>query len=340
MASLHKLIGLSADIVECVTSFLEQPHCDWDDTTIMSTLRSIVTEELWGGYRIEMSLLDPDFVMSMDNSRSSGFEIVHDRKDSELFRTASYKVPLIMIAPGEREQGWACSEEMAHGVEVGHLLRCVSVMRVGNDNNVWWGRHLAPPLRSEVGDYLAFMFVLGREGERKKKYLFPPLKVMQRYTTPTGEYSWFGLDVPQHREFETLRGEAAKYEKQYNNPTDESIKPVIDTTHEDAYEKARRDDLIFRVEAWLEDLSIEDSQEVGRRRGRRGGRGRGRGGRDRNLYDPEEKPQAQERKGRQRDNQAATGLKPRQTAGRQILKKTTSPEKPAVRQILKRQVDP
>ncbi|KAK8122045.1 hypothetical protein PG984_010715 [Apiospora sp. TS-2023a] len=284
-----------------------------------------------------MSSLDPDFVMSYENSSSNGFEIVHDEQDDELFRNASYKVPLITIAPGEREQDWACPPELAHGVQIEHLLRCVSVMRVGNNSGAWWGRYLSPPLRSDAGDYLAFMFVLGREGERKRKYVFPPLKVLDRYTTFTGEHSWVGLDVPQHRDFKTLRAEMAKYEKQYNDPNGEPIKSVAEQAYE-AVEKAHNEDLIFRVEAWLETLSIEDSQEVGRRRGRRGGRGRGRGGRDRNLYDPEEKPQTQERKGTQRDKPATTGMRLRQTAGRQILKK--SPEKPVVRQILKRQVDP
>lgn len=339
MASLHKVISLSEDIVECVTSFLAQPHCDLGEATILSTIRSIVAEELWGGYRIEMSSLDPDFVMSYGNSMINGFEIVHDEKDLKLFKNASYKVPLITIAPGEREQDWSCPEELAHGLEIEHLLRCVSVMRVGNNSDAWWGRHLAPPLRSEAGDYLAFMFVLGREGERQKKYLFPPKKVLECHITPAGVRSWVGLDVPQHRDFETLQGEMAKFEKQYNDPAEAPTKPVADKTQEEAYEMAHREDLIFRVEAWLQNLSIEDSQEVGRRRGSRGGRGRGRGGRDRVLFDPEKKLQPQERKERQRNSQPVNGLKLRQTAGRQMVKKSTSPEKPVVRQILKRQVD-
>lgn len=333
MASMRRLISISDDIVNCVTSFLEQPHCDRGNVTIMSTIYRIVTEELWGGYRVEMSSLDPNFVMSHENSSINGFEIVHDEQDVELFKNASYKVPLITIAPGEREHDWACPVELAHGLQVEHMLRCVSVMRVGRDSRAWWERHLSPPLRPEVGEYVAFMFVLGREGEEKRKYLFPPLKVLEHHTAPTGEHNWVGLDVPQHRDFATLRAEMAKYEKQYNDPVEDSISEKI---HEDAYEKAHREDLIFRVESWLENLSIENNQEVGRCRGRRGGRG----GRDRNLYDPEEKPQTHERKVNQRDSKTAAGSRLRQTAGRQILKRnTTSPEKPVVRQILKRQVN-
>ncbi|KAK8061455.1 hypothetical protein PG994_007821 [Apiospora phragmitis] len=337
MAGSHQINDLPAEFVQCINSFLEQPHSDWngwDDATVMSTIRSIVVDELWGGYHIEMSSLDPGFVMSYDNSSNSGYEILHDEQDADLFKNASYKVPMITIAPGECEQDWAMPADEAHGLGIDCLLRCISVLRVGNNSGVWWGRYINPPLRSEVGDYLAFMFVLGRENEEKQKYFFPPLKVLQRSITPTGEDSWIGFDVPQKRELEALRIEMAEYERKYNESVEESAKFGMEKARDEEAQRAHKEDMIFRVEAWLESLSIEDDQE-GRRRGRRGGRGRARG-RDRSLYDPEEKPRNQERNWRQRDGQTTTGLKARQPTTRQILKRNASPEKPVVRQILKR----
>ncbi|KAK8043669.1 hypothetical protein PG993_006099 [Apiospora rasikravindrae] len=343
MAGSHQTNDLPAEFVQRMESFLEQPHSDWGDATILSTIRSIVADELWGGYHVEMSALDPGFVMSYSNSRNSGFEIAHDEEDADLFRNASYKVPLITVTPGEREQDWAMPQEETHGLTINRLLRCVSVMRVGNDSGVWWGRYIYPPLRSEEGDYLAIMFVLGREGEKRKmKYFFPPMKVLQRSTTiPGGEVSWIGLDVPQKRDLETLRDEMAEYERQYNESVEESAKSAMEKARDEEDQRVRKEYLISRVESWLESLSIEDGHEGGRRRGRMGcGRGRGRGGTGRTLYEPNENSRNQQRRGRQRDGKMTTGSKGKQPTQRQVLKRNASPEKPVVLQILKRPVGP
>ncbi|KAK8075136.1 hypothetical protein PG997_009799 [Apiospora hydei] len=344
MAGAHQANDLPAEFVQRMGSFLEQPHSDWGDATILSTIRSIVADELWSGYHVEMGSLDPGFIMSNNNSRNSGFEIAHDKEDADLFRNVSYKVPLLTVAPGEREQDWAMPEEEAHGLMINRLLQCVSVMRVGNDSGAWWGRYIYPPLRSDMGDYLAIMFVLGREGEKKNKYFFPPLKVLHRHTTtPGGEASWIGVDVPQKRDLETLRDEMAEYERQYNESVEESAKSATERARDEQAQRLHKENLIARIESWLENISIEDGHEGGRRRGRRGcaqGRGRGQGGSGRTLYNPNENSRNQERRGRQRGAQAATGSKGKQPNPRQIRKRNASPEKPVVLQILKRPVDP
>ncbi|KAK8132525.1 hypothetical protein PG999_000698 [Apiospora kogelbergensis] len=307
MADLHCPNNLPAEVVEGVISFLEQTHMSLDNDSVITTIRKIVADELWAGHRIDVSSADCDFVMRND---SMDYELVHDEHGVGFFQNASYRVPLITIAPGEREQ---------------------DVLRVGNVDGGWWGHYVSPPLRTNkgVGDYLAFMFVLDQDGE-KRKYLFPPLKALQFHVTPTGESCWLVVNVPQKQEFEELRREAGNYERKYNGSIEESAKPAEE-------EIVCTEDMISRIETWLADIEIADRPEGGRRRrGYRSGPSLG-WGNGRSLYEPEEKPRNQGRRGGRRGNRTAPRANMRQPA---IREHNASPAQPVVRQILRRPIDP
>ncbi|KAK6820882.1 hypothetical protein PG987_015282 [Apiospora arundinis] len=343
MGNFHNPASLPDEVVTAINDFLEQTHHDWAKDgwsnvpaeSVMTIIRQVVADELWAGYRIDISPVDAEFVMRCDNS---DYELVHDEQDSGVFQNASYRVPLITIAPGEREKEWAWPEEEAHRFGVDLLLRCVSVLRFGSADAAWWNRYATPALRPEMGKYLAFMFVVG-QGEKKRKYLFPPLKALHMHTTPAGENCWLPVNVPQQKDFEKLREEAENCEANYYGNIIETAKAIAEVN-------ARREDMICRVEAWLDGLELEDKPleieykpEGGRRRGHRGGRGRGRGN-GRTLYEPEEKPRNQGRRGGQRASRTAAGANARQPAARQLAEKSANTEIPVVRQILKRPVNP